>query len=559
MKHFSVLLALFAASYICRADEVDDYLEAAMSRQHIPGLSLAVIRDGALVKAQGYGLASVELEAPAGAETVYELASATKPFVATAIMLLAQDGKLSLEDRVSQYVEHTPDSWSEITIRHLLSHTSGVKDYLERPEMTPFDLPPEKIVEIAAGFPLNFPPGTKWAYSNTGYVLLAMVIQKVTDQSLGDFLGNRIFQPLGMNSTRLGQPDGVYPNRADGYLWLGPGGMRNADMFKFMSSNRGDAGILSTVLDLAKWDVALTNDELLAAANRESMCTATRLQDGSTCNYGLGWFINEINGHRHVYHPGGSAGAATIFSRYPEDMLTIILLANGGGAYPEGLDLGIAQRFISGLVPNPGAIDPEVLDSCTGYYSAYGRQLLEVTKEGDGLLLNDGGGLANVFLPLSTTEFVAEDANRGCVFQRSTSGNVTGMTLRLGVDEMPVPRIGPAFHAVKPVSDPNPALTRKVEAVLKALARGGKAVEDIDGITETARKDYARGPAPELAGIRSIAYVVEHDVTERGIERHGGKVSRVLYCRMLTGDASRHLLVYLTQDDLVTDQDVLRE
>jgi hypothetical protein len=386
-----------------------------------------------------------------------------------------------------------------------------------------------------------------------------MVIQKASGKTLEQFLDERVFKPLGMTSTQRNQPDGVYPDRAVGYLWLGPRGIRNADMFKYMSSNRGDAGILSTVTDLAKWDAALNSDVLMSEASRRAMWTAIRLNDGSTSNYGLGWFVGEVNGHRHFYHPGGSPGSATIVSRYPDDRLTIILLANGGRAYPEGLDLGIAQRYIAGLVPKPGAVDPSILDSYTGYYNAYGRQLLEVTKEPNGLLLNDGGGLANVFLPLSTTNFVAEDANRGCVFRQTANGEVSGMTLRLGVDEMPVQRIGPGFGAVKPVADPNPALTRKVEAVLKALAHGGRAVEEVDGITETARKHYARGPAPELSGIESMSFVAVRSVAGRGIERYGGKTSRVLYCRILVGNTSRRLLVYLTEDDLVTDQDVLRE
>ncbi len=540
------------------ADEVDDYINAAMSRQHIPGLTLAVLRDGKVIKSQGYGLASVELNVPAKPETVFELASATKPFVAMAIMLLAQEGKLSLEDRVSQYVENTPESWRDITLRHLLSHTSGIKDYLERPEMTPFDLPPEKIVQIAAGFPLNFSAGEKWAYSNTGYVLLGLVIQKVSGQPFGAFLEERIFQPLGMADSRHHQPDGVIPNRAAGYLWLGPGGLRNADMFKYMMSNRGDAGLLSTVLDLAKWDAALASTNLLTPASRAAMWTPARLKDGTSSKYGLGWFVGEVNGHRHIFHPGGNAGAATILSRYPDDQLTVIVLANGGGAYPEGLDLGIAQRFIPGLAPRAGTFDPALLDTYVGYYNAYGQQLLEVKRDKKALLLNDGGGLANIFLPLAATNFVAEDANRGCVFWRSASGQVTGMTLRLGVDEMPVQRIGPAIRSLKPLPDPDPALTRQVEAVLKAFAQGGAAVEEVAGVAASARKDYARGPAPELSGIQSLSFIAAQDVAERGIKRHGGNVARVLYFEMRTGQVPRHVLVYLT-DRLVTDQDVLKE
>ncbi|HUD48005.1 MAG TPA: serine hydrolase domain-containing protein [Candidatus Baltobacteraceae bacterium] len=128
--------------------------------------------------------------------------------------------------------------WHSITLRQLLSHTSGIKDYLERPEMTPYDLPPEKIVQIAATFPFNFAPGEKWAYCNTGYVLLGMVIQKVTGKPFSAFLDERVFKPLAMAATQHDEPDSIVLNRAIGYLWLGPGGMRNADMFKYMMSIR---------------------------------------------------------------------------------------------------------------------------------------------------------------------------------------------------------------------------------------------------------------------------------------------------------------------------------
>jgi hypothetical protein len=273
----------------------------------------------------------------------------------------------------------------------------------------------------------------------------------------------------------------------------------------------------------------------------------------------LGWFLKKVNGHRHVFHPGGDPGAATIISRYPDDNLTIILLANGGRAYPEGLDLGIAQTFIPGLMPPPEAIDPALLESYTGYYNAYGLQLLKITRVGRGLLLNDGGGLANVFLPLSATNFVAEDADRGCAFRRSATGEVTGMTLRLGVDEMPVQRMGPLIRALNPGPDPDPDLSRRIERVLKAFATGGHAVEEAPGVADVARKDYSRGPDPGLSGIRSIGFLDARDLSGQGIERHAGKVKRVLYYRMLTDSSARCVLVYLTADNQVTDQDVLSE
>ena len=422
------------------ADEVDLYIKTSMARQHIPGLSLVVIRDGKIIKSKAYGLASVELNVPARPETVYELASATKPFVATAIMLLVQDGKISLEDKVSKFVVDAPDTWKGVTVRHLLTHTSGIKDYLgDLRRDFPHDTPPEKIVRAAIEAPLNFTPGEKWSYSNTGYVILGMIVRKVSGEPYDAFLEGRVFKPLGMADTRHDSPDEVIPNRAVGYLWYGAGGLHNGEFLKYQMTNHGDRGILSTALDLIKWDAALSSDRILTPSSMEAMWSRVKLNDGSTFGYGLGWFLEDVNGHRHVYHPGGAPGTATIISRYPDDRLTVILLANGGAAYVQGLDFGVAQRYIPGLVSRVVVkLDPALLDSYTGYYNVFGSQVLKVNREGDHLVLDDGGRLVNPFLPLSETKFVAEDADRGFTLTRTEKGEVSGMTLRLVADEMPV-------------------------------------------------------------------------------------------------------------------------
>jgi CubicO group peptidase (beta-lactamase class C family) len=543
------------------ADDVDLYIKTSMARQHIPGLSLAVIRDGKIIKAKGYGHASVELNVPARPETVYELASATKPFVAVAVLSLVQDGKIGLEDKVSNFVEGAPDTWKDITIRHLLTHTSGIKDYLaDLRRDFPHDAAPEAIVRAAIEAPLHFTPGAKWSYSNTGYVLLGMIVRKVSGESYDAFLAGRVFRPLGMEDTRHDSPDEVVPNRAIGYLWYGAGGLRNGEFLKYQMTNHGDRGILSTALDLAKWDAALSSGRLLTPSSKEAMWSRVKLGDGSTFGYGLGWFLEDVNGHRHVYHAGGAPGTAAIFSRYPDDRLTVIILANGGAAYVQALDLGVAQRYVPGLVSRAVVeIAPALLDSDTGYYNAYGSQILKVSREGNHLVLDDGNRLVNAFLPLSDTEFVAEDADRGFKLTRTGKGEVSGMTLRLLRDEMPVQRIGPLFRALEPRPDPDRELTRAVESVLRAFSLGGKVVEEVGHVAPGARQDYARGPSPELAGVRAISFIAAQDVSDRGIERHGGKVARVLYYRLLSDRAPRNVLVYLTADGLVTDQDVVGE
>jgi CubicO group peptidase (beta-lactamase class C family) len=546
-----------------QADAVDDYVKRRMAREHIPGLSLVVIRNGRIVKAKGYGRASLEHDVPARPDTVYELASTTKPFVAAAVLLLVQDRKLALEDRVSRFIENAPESWKEITLRHLLSHTSGIKDYLsDLNHDFPQDTPPEPIVKAAMDAPLNFAPGAKWAYSNTGYVLLGMIVQKVSGKSYDAFLQERVFNPLGMADTRRDTPDGVVPRRATGYLWYG-GAFHNAEFLKFMMTNHGDRGILSTALDLAKWDAALASNRILTPASQAAMWTPVIHFDGGYTypfSYGLGWFIKSIHGHRQLSHPGGAPGAGAILSRYPDDGLTVILLANGGRAFMQALDLGVARQYIPGLAAaRPVKLRPALLNACTGYYNAYGSQLLTAVRDGPGLFLDDGGGVNNEFLPVSDNRFVAEEADRAFTVTRDANGGVAGATLRLGKDEMAVQRLGPLAHTLRPQPDPAPALTREIEAVLRAFASGGKPVEETPFLAPQARKDYAHGPAPELAGMMGISYVAGQDVAAQGIQRHGAKVSRVLYYKLLAGGGSHFVLVYLTAEGLVTDQDVVAE
>ena len=555
----TLLLAPLATSSAQQRDAVDEYVERAMAQQHIPGLSLAVIRNGRVIKAKGYGLANVEHRVAATPSTVYELASTTKPFVATAILLLAQDGKLKLDDDITLWIDSVPATWRGVTIRHLLTHTSGIKDYLaDLRHDFPHDTPPQAIARFVLDAPPNFAPGAKWSYSNSGYVLLGLVVRKASGEPWDAFLRRRVLGPLAMTETRRDTPDGVVPARAAGYLWYGAGGLHNGDFLKYMMTNHGDRGLLSTALDLVKYDIALAGDRLLTAASREAMWRPVTLTDGSTFGYGLGWFVETTRGHRHVFHPGGAPGTAAFLSRYPDDGLTIVMLSNGGAAYPQALDLGIAQRYIPALAPGPVVTLPQArLDEYAGFYNAFGSQLLTIRREGDALTLDDGGRLANRFVALSDSTFAAEDADRGLTVRRSPSGAVVGLTLRLAADTMSVQRIAPLPVGSAPTTDPDPALTRRVEAVLRAFEQGGAAVEQVPHLAPQARRDYARWPAPEFAGIRGITFISAHDLRGRGISRHGAEVARVLVYGLRLERGARTVLVYLTSDGQVTDQDVV--
>lgn len=350
-----MLLVVVAATPV-RADEarVDALLKGEMQKRKIPGLSLTVVRDGQVVLSRGYGLANVEHQAPVKPETVFQLASVTKQFTASGIMLLVEDGKLALEDPVTKHLPDLPASWSGVTVRHLLNHTSGIKSYTSLPsfhEDPRKDYTPKDLIGLVRDLPLEFQPGEKWAYNNTGYYLLGMLIEKVSGKGYDEFLAERIFRPLGMTSTRLNRRDAVIPHRADGYA-LGPKGLSRAE-FVSPTQPYSAGALLSTVEDLAKWDAALYTDQPLKSATRQAMWTATKLSGGGEAGYGLGWSVGNRNGQRMVEHGGGILGFSTQITRFPDLKLTVVVLTNLQGGHAGDLASQVAAVYHPELAPKP--------------------------------------------------------------------------------------------------------------------------------------------------------------------------------------------------------------
>jgi CubicO group peptidase (beta-lactamase class C family) len=330
MKQYLVLCLglalLLAASPALRADRVDDYIQGEMASHRIPGVALKIIRDGKAVKTAAYGTANLEHNVPVKPETVFEIGSITKQFTAAGILLLAQEGKLSVEDPIRQYLPGTPSTWTNITIRHLLTHTSGLKNYneLDGFQLTRHLTQPQFIQKLGA-VPLEFAPGDSWKYCNSGFNLLGYIIENVSGKNYWAFMHERVFGPLGMNTTTNRLPGLVIPNRASGYeqtnhIWIN----RDYDLTEVFSAG----ALVSTVGDLAKWNAALDTDELLHAKTKQQMWTATKLNNGKTKGYGFGWFIDSAQGHRNIGHGGSTSGFNASIQRFPEDKLAVIILTN---------------------------------------------------------------------------------------------------------------------------------------------------------------------------------------------------------------------------------------
>jgi CubicO group peptidase (beta-lactamase class C family) len=351
------VLAL-AASGRLQADTIDTYVEAQRQAQHIPGVSIAVVRGGQVVKARGYGLANVELDVPASAKTIYQSGSVGKQFAATAVMMLVEEGKISLDDRISQFLPDTPSGWRDITVRHLLSHTSGIPEYTDKVDLRK-DYTEDQLYRFAAAAPLDFAPGEKWSYSNAGYALVGMIIRKVTGRFYGDVLHDRIFAPLGMETARVISEADIVPNRAAGYR-LADGVLKNQEWVAPMLNTTADGALYLTVLDMARWDAALYTERLLKRGSLEAMWTPARLNDGQPASgydegmaYGFGWALGTQAGHRKIEHGGSWQGFKAHIARYVDDRLTVIVMANLGEAKP-----GVIAHGLAGVV-EPALKAPE--------------------------------------------------------------------------------------------------------------------------------------------------------------------------------------------------------
>lgn len=328
-------------------DSVNRYVAAEMTRQHIPGVSVAILRGDHVALARGYGFANLELHVPASDSTVYQSGSVGKQFTAAAIVMLSEQHRLRLDDPITTWLPEGAGVWDGITVRHLLTHTSGIAEYTDSTFDYRKDYTEDELVRFAASRPLDFPPGDRWSYSNTGYVLLGVLIHRVTGRFYGDVLREFIFGPLGMRTTRIISEADIVPNRAAGYR-LVDGELKNQEWVSPSLNTTADGALYFTVDDLVKWAVALNHRRL---PGLEAAWTPVHLNDGGTYPYGFGWALSGQRGHPRIGHGGAWQGFRTSIFRYPEFNLTVIVLANLAEAEAHAIAYGIAGIVEPALEP----------------------------------------------------------------------------------------------------------------------------------------------------------------------------------------------------------------
>jgi CubicO group peptidase (beta-lactamase class C family) len=352
-KPVALVVTLLLLALPCPAQEnnfakVDEYLKAEMQKQQIPGLSLVIIKDGQIVYARGHGLANVEHQVAVRPETIFQSGSVGKQFTAAAVMLLVEDGKTGLDDRITKYFADAPAQWQNITVRHLLTHTAGTTDYTPDFDFRR-DYTEDELLKKAAAIPLAFQPGERWSYSNLGYIMLGILISKVTGKFYGEFLQERIFKPLGMTTARIINEADIIPNRSSGYRLI-RGELKHQEWVAPKLNTTADGSLYLTLYDMAKWDAALYGEKLLKKSSLEQIWTPVKLNNGKTYPYGFGWMLRNANGHRLIEHGGAWQGFKAHIARYVDDKLTIVLFANLAQTNPERLAHDVAALCDARLV-----------------------------------------------------------------------------------------------------------------------------------------------------------------------------------------------------------------
>ncbi|MCA1857389.1 beta-lactamase family protein [Massilia oculi] len=398
------LLCTVAASLLAgavHADPLDDAIEREMRRRQVPGMAVVVVKDGRIVREKGYGLANVEHAVAATPDTVFQSASVGKTFTAALVLLLEKDGKLGLDDPIGRYLDHAPKAWDGITIRHLLTHTSGLGDPYTQIDLRK-DYTEAELLALEAALPLLSAPGERFAYSNAGYHLLGFICNRAGGKFWGEQLKERIFAPLGMGAAVISEAD-IVPRRAAGYERV-DGKLQNQRWVAPSLNRTADGALHLSARDLARWDMALDGETILDARMKQASWTLSRLNDGSSGPYGLGWYVGTQNGHRKVEHGGAWQGFKAALVRYPDDRLSVIVLANSAAARQGKVADLVAAHYLPALAPVRAAAIADTEPA----RSARARKAIEqliASQVPDGLSPQERGRYSPQWVAQIATEF----------------------------------------------------------------------------------------------------------------------------------------------------------
>ncbi|MBZ5505561.1 MAG: serine hydrolase [Acidobacteriia bacterium] len=410
-----------------RVARMEQIIQAAVPKRFMG--SVLVAQNGKILLDKGYGFANLEWEIPNSPASKFRLGSITKQFTAASIMLLEERGKLKIEDPVKKYMADAPAAWDKITIFHLLTHTSGIPSFTSFPDYRSREaeaITPEKLVAWFRDKPLEFQPGEKWNYSNSGYVLLGYLIERISGQTYSDFVQKNIFTPLGMKDSGYDSNSLIIPHRASGYT-PGEGGPVNAG-FVHMSIPLSAGALYSTTDDLLRWEQGLFGGKLLTAASLAKMITPFKE------NYAFGVGVTTTNGHKMISHNGGIEGFNTAMAYYPDDALVVVVLANLNGGAADDLSAKLAKVAHGEKVVLPTerkeiTVSQEILKRYVGTYELRPTFSLVMTLENGQLMAQATNQQKNPLFAESETMFFLKIVDAQVEFVKNDKGEVTGMVL----------------------------------------------------------------------------------------------------------------------------------
>jgi len=430
-----LLLGCLQNVSVCMAQDnisrMEQIVQSSVTGKQFMG-SVLVARNEQILLDKGYGYANLEWQIPDSPEAKFRLGSITKQFTAACIMLLEERGKLKTDDPVKKYLPDAPAAWDKITIYNLLTHTSGIPSFTGFPDYSSTEAAPttpEKLVARFRDKPLDFQPGEKWSYSNSGYVLLGYLIEKISGQSYKDFVQENIFKPLVMNDSGYDSNSAIILHRAYGYS-PGPSGPVNAGYID-MSIPFSAGALYSTTHDLLRWERGLFGGKLLSAASLKKMTTPFKE------NYACGLMVRTVNGHTEIEHGGGIEGFNTDLAYYPDDKLTIVVLGNLNGGAPGEIATQLAAVVHGEKVVLPSerkeiAVSPSVLANYDGTYELAPTFSIVITLENGHLMEQATNQPKFPLFAESETKFFLKVVDAQVEFFKNDKGEVTHLVLHQG-------------------------------------------------------------------------------------------------------------------------------
>ncbi|HUU06488.1 MAG TPA: serine hydrolase [Patescibacteria group bacterium] len=498
---FPVILILAMSLQLAAAAPVPDRklaaeIDAVMNEIYKPGepgAAVIVRRDGRTIFRRGYGMSDLELGVKVEPDMVFRLGSITKQFTAVAVLVLAQQGKLSLRDEIGKYLPAFPIGDKKVTIEHLLTHTSGIKSYTNMEEWLQLwrkDMTPQEIIDMSKDKPFEFNPGERWNYNNTGYIMLGAIIEKVSGQTYEEFIKTKIFTPLGMDHSFYDNTERVIPRRVPGYQ-KGNDGFVNAPYLS-MTQPYAAGSLASSVDDLALWNDTVFSGKLLKKEWQDKAFTAYRLAGGESTGYGYGWFISDLRGHRCIEHGGGINGFTSYGLYLPDDRVYVAILTNSAieGRTPEPRALRIAELVLGLPAVERKAVTLTLneLDALVGVYENLDDEARYITREGEKLFSQRSGGAKKEILAASASEFFFADSPTVIRFTQGNQGKIDGLRFQ--------GRIGPA-EIYKRTAKPLPAARKEITLTPELLGRYSGEYEIMPGfsIIITAEAGHLMGQA----------------------------------------------------------------